>query len=210
MMAVSAAKAGKTKTKTKAKAKAKAKAKTKTRTAKAKAPQTKAKAKAKPKPMQKPTARKTAATKTGTKKRAPAKKKAAAKTPGAKRGIGAKSVVPPGSVPGITASEHRRRREVLMSMMSPDSIALIPGASLKRRNRDIQYLFRQDSDFYYLSGFAEPESLLVLAPGREHGEQILFCPDRDPVLERWDGERMGPERATQMLGRSTTPSRSPT
>gem|GEM_PF-135994 len=99
----------------------------------------------------------------------------------------------------IGAGEYKKRRAQLMNMMSPGAIALIPGASPQRRNRDIHYPFRQDSDFYYLTGFAEPESLLVLAPGRAHGQEILFCPDRDPRAERWDGERMGPERATQML-----------
>ncbi len=100
----------------------------------------------------------------------------------------------------IGAAEFKKRRAQLMAMMSPGSVAVIPGAKLSRRNRDIQYLFRQDSDFYYLTGFVEPEALLVLAPGREHGEEILFCADRDPHAERWDGERLGPERATQMLG----------
>ena len=100
----------------------------------------------------------------------------------------------------VSQTEYKQRRRRLMSMMSDGAIAIIPGANLQRRNRDIQYLFRQDSDFYYLSGFCEPEALLVLAPGREHGEEILFCPERDEHAERWDGERLGPERATQMLG----------
>jgi Xaa-Pro aminopeptidase len=99
----------------------------------------------------------------------------------------------------VTTAEYKKRRNTLMGMMAPGSIAVIPGATQQRRNRDIQYLFRQDSDFFYLTGFAEPETLLVLAPGREHGEEILFCADRDSHAERWDGERMGPERASQML-----------
>ncbi len=86
-----------------------------------------------------------------------------------------------------------------MSMMAPGSVALIPSGREMRRNRDIQYLFRQDSDFFYLTGFAEPSALLVLAPGREHGEEILFCQERDALAERWDGQRLGPERASQML-----------
>lgn len=95
---------------------------------------------------------------------------------------------------------YRRRRQRLMGMMAPDSVAVIPGATLKLRNRDVDYPFRQDSDFYYLTGFTEPDSVLVLSPGRPHGEVILFCPDRDTLRERWDGERMGPDRATQALG----------
>lgn len=99
----------------------------------------------------------------------------------------------------VTTAEYKKRRNTLMGMMAPGSIAVIPGATQQRRNRDIQYLFRQDSDFFYLTGFVEPETLLVLAPGREHGEEILFCADRDSHAERWHGERMGPERASQML-----------
>ncbi|MEM7080761.1 MAG: aminopeptidase P N-terminal domain-containing protein [Pseudomonadota bacterium] len=101
---------------------------------------------------------------------------------------------------GLPAIEFKQRRQRMLGMMSPGSIAIIPGAGLQRRNRDIQYQFRQDSDLYYLTGFVEPTALLVLLPGREHGETILFCAERDPVAERWDGERMGPERAAQMLG----------
>ena len=100
----------------------------------------------------------------------------------------------------INTADYKKRRNQLMSMMSPGSVALIPGASPARRNRDIQYLFRQDSDFFYLTGFSEPDALLLLVPGREHGQEILFCAERDPRAERWDGERLGPERATQHLG----------
>ena len=100
----------------------------------------------------------------------------------------------------ISTADYKKRRNQLMSMMSPGSVALIPGASPARRNRDIQYLFRQDSDFFYLTGFSEPDALLLLAPGREHGQEILFCAERDDQVERWDGERLGPERATQNLG----------
>jgi Xaa-Pro aminopeptidase len=100
----------------------------------------------------------------------------------------------------ISTADYKKRRARLMSMMSPGSVALIPGASPARRNRDIQYLFRQDSDFFYLTGFSEPDALLLLVPGREHGQEILFCAERDQHAERWDGERLGPERATQNLG----------
>ncbi len=100
----------------------------------------------------------------------------------------------------MSTLEFKKRRQHLMSMMSPGSIAVIPSAMPARRNRDVHYLFRQDSDFYYLSGFLEPGALLILAPGRTHGEEVLFCAERDALAEKWDGERMGPERASQMLG----------
>ncbi|MEM7001928.1 MAG: Xaa-Pro aminopeptidase [Pseudomonadota bacterium] len=98
-----------------------------------------------------------------------------------------------------TPTEHKKRRDRLMGMMSPGSIAIIPGAVEQRRNRDIQYLFRQDSDFFYLTGFCEPQALLVLIPGRDQGQEILFCAERDPRKELYDGERLGPERASQVL-----------
>lgn len=99
----------------------------------------------------------------------------------------------------MAIAEHRRRRERLMRMMEPGSIAVLPAAEETMRNRDTAHLFRQDSDFYYLTGFEEPGALLVLAPGRAHGEVILFCQERDPVFERWNGERVGPDRAQQVL-----------
>jgi Xaa-Pro aminopeptidase len=99
----------------------------------------------------------------------------------------------------IRTSEYQRRRAQLMSMMSPGSVAIVPGAAVRLRNRDTEYLFRQDSDFYYLTGFPEPDALLVLAPGRAHGESILFCREREPRAELYDGERVGPERAVARL-----------
>jgi Xaa-Pro aminopeptidase len=97
-------------------------------------------------------------------------------------------------------AEFQRRRARLMGLMAEGSIAVVPAARQQFRNRDTEYLFRQSSDFYYLTGFEEPEAVLVLVPGREHGEVILFCRERDPVAEQWNGERLGPERAVQMLG----------
>ena len=96
---------------------------------------------------------------------------------------------------GISLGEYQARRRQLMNAMEPGSIALIPGACMQRRNRDIDYAFRQDSDLLYLCGFEEPDALLVLVPGRSQGEVILFCRERDPRAEQWDGGICGPERA---------------
>src|SRR5690606_30434591 len=57
-----------------------------------------------------------------------------------------------------------------------------------------------DSDVLYLSGFDEPEAVLVLVPGRKHGESLLFCRERDAAREAWDGPRVGPEGAPDALG----------
>jgi Xaa-Pro aminopeptidase len=93
--------------------------------------------------------------------------------------------------------EFARRRKELMRMMGPGAIAIIPGAREKIRNRDSHYPFRQDSDFHYLTGFPEPDAVAVLVPGRKQAEYILFCRDRDPVMETWNGRRAGPEGATR-------------
>lgn len=100
----------------------------------------------------------------------------------------------------ITAAEFARRRAKLMSQMEPGSIAIVPSAHEKSRNADVEYAFRQDSDFYYLTGFAEPESVLVLLPGRKHGEYVLFCRERDRMMEIWNGYRAGPEGACEDFG----------
>ena len=100
----------------------------------------------------------------------------------------------------IEPAEFRARRARLAAALTENDVAVVPSASIRYRNRDAEYPFRQDSDFYYLTGFEEPDSVLVLAPGAEPGETVLFCPERDPEREQWTGERLGPERAPQALG----------
>lgn len=94
-------------------------------------------------------------------------------------------------------AEYRQRRAQLMAQMEANSIAIVPTAVETVRNRDVEHPFRQDSDFYYLSGFAEANACLVLIPGREEGEYILFCEDKDPDMEIWTGRRAGPEGAAK-------------
>ena len=69
---------------------------------------------------------------------------------------------------------HKRRQQ-LMKMVEHNSLIIIPSATPSNRSRDIEYRFRQNSDFYYLSGFSEPNSVMVLVPERLEGEFILFC-----------------------------------
>jgi Xaa-Pro aminopeptidase len=92
-------------------------------------------------------------------------------------------------------SEFAKRRKQLMRMVGGDGIAILPSAPIRMRSRDAEYRYRQDSDFYYLTGFAEPEAVAVLAPGRENGEFVMFCRDRDREKELWNGSRQGPEGA---------------
>ena len=84
-----------------------------------------------------------------------------------------------------------------MALMEPNSIAIIPSALEQMRSRDTEHPFRQDSDFYYLSGFTEPEAVIVLTPGRRHGQFMMFCRERDPGMELWHGFRAGPEGACE-------------
>ncbi|MGM0659299.1 MAG: aminopeptidase P N-terminal domain-containing protein [Pseudomonadota bacterium] len=93
-----------------------------------------------------------------------------------------------------------RRRRHLMDLAEPDSILVVPSAREQLRNGDSYHPFRQDSDFLYLTGFNEPDAVLVLIPGRDAGEQILFCRERDPERERWDGPRLGLDGAREQLG----------
>ena len=100
----------------------------------------------------------------------------------------------------MQAAEFKRRRRQLMGMMGTGSIAILPTGSEAVRNRDVLFPFRPDSDFYYLTGFAEPEAVLVLIPGRRQGEYILFCREKDPAKEIWDGYRAGVEGAVADFG----------
>jgi len=96
--------------------------------------------------------------------------------------------------------EFARRRQRLMNEVGEQAMILLAAASPALRNGDSYYPFRQDSDFYYLTGFTEPDAVLALLPGRDQGEQILFCRPRDPQRERWDGPRLGLEGAREVLG----------
>ncbi|GAB6196200.1 aminopeptidase P N-terminal domain-containing protein [Lysobacter xanthus] len=85
-------------------------------------------------------------------------------------------------------------------MAGEEAIVIIPAAAERVRSRDTHFPYRQDSDLLYLTGFPEPDAVLALIPGRRHGESILFCRDRDPEREGWDGPRAGPEGAVEAFG----------
>ena len=96
--------------------------------------------------------------------------------------------------------EFARRRRQLMRMIGKGGIAILPAAPTRVRSRDTDHAYRQDSDFHYLTNFPEPDAVAVLMPGRPHGEYVLFCRDRDPERETWDGYRAGPEGAVKAYG----------
>lgn len=87
-----------------------------------------------------------------------------------------------------------------MRRMNPDSVAIIPSALETTRSNDTQYRFRQCSDFYYLTGFDEPEAIAVVAPVHKEQPYTLFVRPRDKEKEIWEGRRAGVEGATREHG----------
>lgn len=100
----------------------------------------------------------------------------------------------------IKQKEYAKRRMQLMRMAGEDSIIIVCAAPERIRNNDVHYPYRQDSDFLYLTGFREPEALLVMIPDKEGGQSILFCRDRDPEREMWDGPMAGLRGAVSEIG----------
>ncbi|KTD18753.1 Xaa-Pro aminopeptidase [Legionella lansingensis] len=99
----------------------------------------------------------------------------------------------------ITKQEYQLRRKQLAAKLPQGAIAIIPAASEILRNGDAHYRFRQDSDFYYLTGFNEPDALLYILAG-EKGESYLFNRPRNAAQEQWTGKRLGQENACDVLG----------
>jgi len=97
----------------------------------------------------------------------------------------------------MTPSDYRARRAELARRIGPNGIAVLPTAPEQQRNRDSDFLFRHDSYFYYLCGFAEPQAWLVV---QGNGQSTLFCNPKDLEREIWDGIRVGPEAAPAVLG----------
>lgn len=103
-------------------------------------------------------------------------------------------------MPSRPKDPYARRRRQLMRLAGDDAIVIVPAAAERVRSRDTHFPYRQDSDLLYLTGFPEPDAVLALIPGRAHGEAILFCRERDPEREGWDGPRAGPEGAVEAFG----------
>lgn len=87
--------------------------------------------------------------------------------------------------------EFEKRRRKLAKLIGKDGIAVIPTASTRVRSRDTDYPYRPDSDFYYFTGFSEPNAVMILAPGREDGSFILCLREKNPLTEIWDGHMEG-------------------
>lgn len=96
-------------------------------------------------------------------------------------------------------SVFKERREQLLNRIGP-AVAVLPAAPVTIRNRDVENDYRQDSDFYYLTGLTEPGSVLVLTNQHPEHSFVLFVRARDAERERWDGSRLGCEGAREMIG----------
>lgn len=99
----------------------------------------------------------------------------------------------------ISMKEYQQRRRDLAERMPIDAVAVIPAQSEIIRNGDSHYRFRQDSDFYYLTGFNEPDAVLLIFAGPE-GRSILFNRERHKEQEQWTGRRLGQAEAIDVLG----------
>lgn len=100
----------------------------------------------------------------------------------------------------IKQTEFAKRRLQLMGIAGDQSVIIARAAAPKIRNNDAHYSYRQDSDFLYLSGFSEPDAMIVLLPEDRGGRSILFCREKDPHREMWDGAMAGVEGATEQFG----------
>lgn len=100
----------------------------------------------------------------------------------------------------ITNEEYKNRRRKLSEIVGKDSIVIVPSAKEVFRNGDSDYLFRQNSNFYYLTGFNEPDAVAVLASERPEGEYVLFNRVRDIKAEIWNGKRAGQAGAVSDYG----------
>ena len=103
------------------------------------------------------------------------------------------------AVPANAMSLFASRRASLLARLGDDTVAVIPGARMTIRNSDVEHDFRQDSTFFYLTGFDEPDSLLVLRAGAD-AEATLFVRPRDKAMETWTGRRAGVAGAVETFG----------
>lgn len=93
-----------------------------------------------------------------------------------------------------------QRRHTVLQQMDSSGVAVLAASTLKTRNSDVSYPFRQNSNFYYLTGLSQPEAVLVLLPNRAEGETVLFCPKEDPERDLWEGPQVGPQLACAEYG----------
>ncbi len=101
---------------------------------------------------------------------------------------------------GAARDEFTHRRRQLMRIIGREGVVILMAAPVRYRNGSVEYAYRQDSRFLYVTGFTEPEAVAVLVPGRPQGEYLLFVRERDALRESWEGGRAGPEGAVEAYG----------
>ena len=97
----------------------------------------------------------------------------------------------------IQESVYKQRRTAFLKEMQPFSIAVLLSAQQKVRSNDTEYPYRQDSDFYYLTGFMEDNAILLLVKGKKSTKEIFFVQKKNKELELWTGKRLGKEAAQE-------------
>ncbi len=100
----------------------------------------------------------------------------------------------------MNAETYARRRSELIEQIGDNDIVIVATSPIKSRNSDVEYQFRPDSDFHYLSGFSEPEAVLVISPSRAQGQYVVFCREKDRLREMWDGRRTGLDGVIEQYG----------
>lgn len=102
--------------------------------------------------------------------------------------------------PALPEAIYAARRASLMEKLGNDAVAIIPTSSELLRNADTHFRFRPDSDFHYLTGYTEPDAVLILAPHHASQPVVLFVRPKDPAREVWTGRRAGIEGALERFG----------
>ncbi|HUO04631.1 MAG TPA: aminopeptidase P N-terminal domain-containing protein [Candidatus Binataceae bacterium] len=102
--------------------------------------------------------------------------------------------------PEVKAETFRARRKRFMDKIAAGATAILPSAPVSIRSGDVEFVYRQDSDFHYLTGFTEPESIAMFSPGHPDGEFVMFVRPRDKERETWTGRRAGVEGAITEFG----------
>ena len=106
----------------------------------------------------------------------------------------------------MSSDFHKQRRQAVREMMPPNSVAVLFANAERNRANDVDYIYHQDPDFFYLTGYKEPNSVLVIFSEEQMGEngnsydELIFVQERDPEAEQWNGKRLGVEAVKQQLG----------
>ena len=100
----------------------------------------------------------------------------------------------------IELAVFAQRRQAVMERLGSNAVLVVASLPERLRTGDAQYAFRQHSDVLYLTGFGEPQTVVVLRPGAATERYVLFVRPRDPEMETWDGRRAGTQGAQAMYG----------